>query len=60
MPGLKYAWKYDLKNVNQRKIQASFKQIVILGENNHHLCFMMGAGFSKKKIHPYFAKSGCL
>ena len=29
MPGVEYAWKYDLKNVNQRKIQASFKKIVI-------------------------------
>ena len=37
---------YDLKlNINQRKIQASFKKIVISRLGLHHLCCLMGTKF---------------
>ena len=45
------AWKYDMKlNINQRKIYASCKKIVISGSEHYHLCSMIVNRFSKKKI----------
>ena len=52
------AYKYDMKlNINQRKIKASCKKIVISWSEHYHLCFMMVTRFSKKKITLVFAKS---
>ena len=56
-----HAWgnaqKYDMKlNVNQRKILASCKKIVISRSGHYHLSSMMVARFSKKN-HPCFARS---
>ena len=45
------AYKYDMKlNINQRKIKASCKKIVMSWSEHYHLCFMMVTRFSKKKI----------
>ena len=57
-----HAWsnaqKYDMKlNINQRKILASCKNIVISRSENHHLSSMMVTRFAKKKDHPCFTKS---
>jgi len=42
---------YDLKlNINQWKIQALFKKIIISRQGLHHLCCLMGTKFWKKTL----------
>ena len=50
---------YDLElNINQLKIQASFRKIVISRLGLHHLCCLMGTRFSKYKLNLVLLNQG--
>ena len=46
------AWKYDVKRttINQRKVFASCKKIVMCTSEHRHLCSLVVTRFSKNKI----------